>query len=53
MCTRAQGQFAHAATPGAPTIAVAQVKAEPKQHIRASEPPERVHLRWLSVLFTP
>ena len=38
MCTRAQGQFAHAATPGAPTIAVAQAKAVRYKNACASEP---------------
>ena len=38
MCIRAQGQFAHATTPGAPAIAVAQAKAARYKHICASEP---------------
>ena len=38
VCTRAQGQFAHATTPGAPTIVVAQAKVARYKHICASEP---------------
>ena len=36
MCTRAQGLFAHATTPGAPTIVVKQAKPERHKHICAS-----------------
>ena len=38
MCTRAQGLFAHATTPGSPTISVAQAKVVRYKHICASEP---------------
>jgi hypothetical protein len=38
VCTRAQGLFAHATTPGAPTIVVTQAKVVRYKHICASEP---------------
>ena len=38
VCTRAQGLFAHATTPGAPTIVVAQAKAARYKNICASGP---------------
>ena len=38
MCTRVQGQFAHATTPGAPAIAVAPAKAARYKNSCASEP---------------
>ena len=38
VCTRAQGLFAHATTPGAPTIAVTQAKMARCKHICASDP---------------
>ena len=38
MCTRAQGLFAHATTPGVPTIIVTQTKAARYKNICASEP---------------
>ncbi len=38
MFTRAQGLFAHAATPGAPTIIVTQAKAARYKNICASGP---------------
>ena len=38
MCTRAQGLFAHATTPDAPTIVVTHAKAALYKHICASDP---------------
>ena len=43
VCTRVQGLFAHATTPGAPTIGVTQAKRERHKHNCTSGPPERVH----------
>ena len=38
MCTRAQGLFAHATAPGAPTVDVTPAKPARYKHICASDP---------------